>query len=273
MPIALKEGMAQPMLIAAVDLGPLTGRVLYHAAGFARLLNLKLRVVHVGANTSPELHEQVLTTCLREGPYQMNLDEGDVVVRRGQVSAAIVREAKRADAPLIVMGARGRSAVTSLLLGSTSQAVLRQAATPVLLVPPTDIDIVRVDDSVTLTSGPIIAAVDLQEQCRESLVMASLLASVGSQPLVLMTVAKSRTPDDHASLQLRERGQLMYPKKPTAVIVRRGDIPEEIARCASAEHSGLVVMGLRGTPKCQPGTIAGAVLKTKKAFVLAVPGC
>jgi hypothetical protein len=88
-----------------------------------------------------------------------------------------------------------------------------------------------------------------------------------------MTVAKSRTSDRHASVQLHERGQLMYPKRPAAVIVRRGDIPKEIARCASTEHSGLVVMGLRGTPKCQPGTIASAVLKTKKAFVLAVPGC
>ena len=37
--------------------------------------------------------------------------------------------------------------------------------------------------------------------------------------------------------------------------------------------AGLVVMGLRASPKCQPGSIAAAVLKTRKAFVLAVPGC
>jgi len=32
--------MALPVVIAAVDLGPQTPRVLYHAAGFARLLDL-----------------------------------------------------------------------------------------------------------------------------------------------------------------------------------------------------------------------------------------
>jgi hypothetical protein len=55
--------------------------------------------------------------------------------------------------------------------------------------------------------------------------------------------------------------------------VRRGDIPGEISRCALTEGSGLVVMGLRPRPRGTPGTIASAVLKTNRAFVLAVPGC
>ena len=51
----------------------------------------------------------------------------------------------------------------------------------------------------------------------------------------------------------------------------RKDVAEEISRCASAEGAGLVVMGLRA--RGQPGVIASAVLKTHRAFVLAVPGC
>ena len=265
--------MPQPVLIAAIDLGPLTGRVLYHAAGFARLLNLKLRVLHVSTETSPAMHQKVMDACRREGPCQVNFDPDDVLVRGGQVSDVIAREARDAEAPLIVMGARGRTGVASLLLGSTSQALLRQAPAPVLLVPPTDMDIVNVSDHVSLTSGPIIAAVDLSEECGKQLVMASLLACVGAQPLMLMTVANSPTSDERASVQLKQRGSHLYPKRPTAVIVRRGAIPNEIARCASTEQSGLVVMGLRRSPECHPGTIASAVLKTKKAFVLAVPGC
>jgi len=46
-----------------------------------------------------------------------------------------------------------------------------------------------------------------------------------------------------------------------------------ISRCAATEGAGLVVMGLRNRPRCQPGSIATAVMKTGKAFVLAVPGC
>jgi nucleotide-binding universal stress UspA family protein len=265
--------MPQPVLIAAIDLGPLTGRVLYHAAGFARLLNLKLRVLHVSPDLSPAMHDAVVETCCREAPLQMQFESQDVMLRPGVVADVIAEEAQHAEAPLIVMGAHGRTGVASLLLGSTSKALLRKATAPVLLVPPTDMDIVSVGNTVTLTSGPIIAAVDLSQESGKQLVMASLLARLGRQPLKLMTVATNTTPVEDANAQLQQRGSQLYPKRASAVIVRRGAIPAEIARCASTEHSGLVVMGLRSTPTCQPGSIANAVLKTKKAFVLAVPGC
>lgn len=74
--------MALPTLIAAVDLGPQTGRVLYHAAAFARLLDLKLRMVHVSTDGTAAMHERVLNACLRQMPYQMDVGPDDVVVRR-----------------------------------------------------------------------------------------------------------------------------------------------------------------------------------------------
>jgi nucleotide-binding universal stress UspA family protein len=265
--------MSLPVLIAAVDLGPQTARVLYHAGGFARLLGLKLKVVHVSPDTSAAAHERVLNACLRHAPYQVDFNSDDVVVRSGQVSEVIAREARREQASLVVMGARGHSRVASLILGSTSAAVLRAATVPVLLVPPTDADIVDFGDGVALTCGPVIAAVDLTEHCDAQLRMASLLAHVGAQPLILMTVAKSRLTDHRAGVMLRQRAHGLEPKRPVSMIVRRGSVATEIARCARAEGAGLVVMGLRASPKCQPGIVAGAVLKTKKAFVLAVPGC
>lgn len=265
--------MSLPVLIAAVDLGPQTSRVLYHAAGFARLLDLKLKVLHVSADASAAAHERVLNLCLRLSPYQVDLGPDDVVVRSGQVSEMIAREAQRDDATLVVMGARGRSGVASLILGSTSDAVLRAAAVPVLVVPPTDTDIVNFGDGAALTCGPVIAAVDLAEHCDKQLRMASLLAHIGAQRLILMTVAKSRLTDHQAGIMLRQRAHGLEPSRPAALIVRRGAVAAEIACCAATEGAGLVVMGLRASPKCHPGSIAGAVLKTKKAFVLAVPGC
>ena len=260
-------------VLAAVDLGPQTSRVLYHAAAFARLFDLRLRVMHVGSDTSAAAHERLLAACLERAPYQVDLGEDDVVIRAGGVSDAIAREAQRERARLVVMGSRGRGAVTSLLLGSTSEAVMRAATVPVLLVPPTDIDIVDIGDTVALRCGPIVAAVDLAEHCDEQLRMASLLAHVAAAPLLLMTVAKSRVTDHQAGEQLRGRAHGLEPKRPTEMIVRRGSIPEEIARCAETEGAGLVVMGLRASPRCQPGGIASAVLRSRKAFVLAVPGC
>lgn len=265
--------MALPVLIAAADLGPQTPRVLYHAAGFARLMDLKVKVIHVSADTSDAARERALHACLQQGPYQVDFTLDDIVVRAGQVSEAIAREALRDHATLVVMGARGHNGVASLFLGSTSEAVLRAATVPVLLVPATDTDIVNLDQGVSLTCGPVIAAVDLEEHCDQQLQMASRLAHIGGQPLILMTVAKTRVTDHDASVELRRRAHGLEPKRPAATIVRRGAVAAEIARCAATEGAGLVVMGLRASPKCQPGGIASAVLKTKKAFVLAVPGC
>ena len=265
--------MSRPVLIAGVDLGPQTGRVLYHAAGFARLLDLRLKIVHVSSDTSLAAHENVWSSCLRALPYPIDLGPDDVVIRTGHVSDAIVREAVREQAALIVVGARGHSAVKKLILGSSSDAVLRRANSPVLLVPMDGPDIVSVAERVVLTSGPVMAAVDLDEHCDQQLHLASVLAHIAGQPLKLMTVAKSRVTDHQASLELRRRAHELEPQRPTSLIVRRGTVPEEIARCASTEGAGLVVMGLRAGPKCQPGTIASAVLKGHQAFVLAVPGC
>jgi nucleotide-binding universal stress UspA family protein len=263
--------MQPETVIAAVDLGPSTARVLHHGAAFARLLGARLRVLYVDSNATAEARERVLEACLRQGPYEVDFDEAQVVIRTGRVSEGIAREAAAHVRPLIVMGSRGRGSVARLVLGSTSEAVLRNATAPVLLVPPVDIDIVSIGDRVVLTCGTVLAAVDLAEECPHMLEMASRLAYIAEQPLKLLTVARARVSDRDATEQLRRRARGLQPVTASAVLVGRGSVANEISRCAVEEGAGLVVMGLRATPKCQPGTIATAVLKTSKAFVLAVP--
>ena len=258
-------------VIAAIDLGPLTTRVLYHAVGFARLIGVPLKVLHVNADCSLDARLRVLNACLRLAPYQADFDDRQIVIRTGCVSDAIAREAISSDAALVVMGSRGQNVLAKFILGSTSEAVLRSATTPVLLVPPIDMDIVTIGDRVALTSGSVVAAVDLSEGSDEQLHMAAAIAKVGRRSLVLMTVAKSRVTNHQASQALRERAHRMTTMKPQALVVRRGSVPQEISRGARLEGSGLVVMGLRASPRGRPGLIASAVLKTRSAFVLAVP--
>jgi nucleotide-binding universal stress UspA family protein len=263
-------------VIAAIDLGPSSGRVLYHAAAFARLLDRPLKILHVTPEVSPDAYQHVLDFCLRQGPYEIDFDDPDVaqvVLRSGRVSEAIVREAHKAHAPLIVMGERGHGAIARILLGSTSEAVLRSASAPVLLVPPIGINIVNLSDRTALTCGPVLAAVDLGDDSPQQLQMASEMAQLSGEPLLLMTVATKALTEDEASKMLFVRCHGLTPVKPRAVIVRRGKVVDEISLCAKAEGAGLVVMGLRSKPRGQPGSIASAVLKTKRAFVLAVPGC
>jgi len=58
----------------------------------------------------------------------------DMVVRTGHVSTEIVSLAESGKYELLVLGAKGRTAVADLLLGSVAQRVLATAQTPVLPV-------------------------------------------------------------------------------------------------------------------------------------------
>ena len=257
-------------VVAAIDLGPSSERVLRHAAGLARLLESPLKIVHVTNDVSPDGHQRVADFCVRAAPYELDPDQVDIVLRTGHVSDGINREAARSDAVMVVAGSRGHGRIARLLLGSSSEAMLRTAPAPVLLVPPIELDIVDIADRVMLNSGPILAAVDLAEECDQQLETAGQFAALAKQPLILMTVASKKISDHDAGVMLRSHAQTLA-IKPHAMIVRRGDVAEEISRCAVQEGAGLVVMGLRASGRGQPGAIASAVLKTRRAFVLAVP--
>lgn len=258
-------------VIAAIDLGPASRRVLYHAAAFAKLWSAPLRVLHVTASPHDSDRRRVFDYCVRNGPYEIDFAEDDVRVRSGFVSDAIHREARGENAALIVMGSHNHGALAKWLLGSTTTVVLQNAASPVLLVPPVDLDIVDIGDRPRLTCGAVLAALDLAETGVRQMEMIAAIAAMTAAPLLLMTAACPGISDHDAAVMLRERAR-PYALTPYAVIVRRGNVAEEISRCAVTEGAGLVVMGLTDRPRRQPGAIATAVLRTNRAFVLAVPG-
>ena len=58
----------------------------------------------------------------------------NIVIRTGHVAREIIACAKAGTSDMIVMGAKGRSAIADLLLGSVAQRVLATAKQPVVLV-------------------------------------------------------------------------------------------------------------------------------------------
>jgi nucleotide-binding universal stress UspA family protein len=84
---------------------------------------------HVGLR--PHAHEDVARAhrFLRERGIASTMQMED-----GHPASEIARVAEEGGYDLIVAGSRGRNAVGELLLGSVSQAVVRQAACPVLVV-------------------------------------------------------------------------------------------------------------------------------------------
>ena len=63
----------------------------------------------------------------------------EAMVLVGEPAAEIVALARREHAQLIVIATHGLSGYRRLLLGSTTEKVLRQTAVPVLLTPPTEL--------------------------------------------------------------------------------------------------------------------------------------
>jgi nucleotide-binding universal stress UspA family protein len=257
-------------VLTAIDMSESSRRVLLHGAALARLFSTRLQVLHVGVDTSAEERERVFEFCALQAPYEVDLSDEDIVLGTGLVSEAIHREAVKQKARLVVVGSRGHGKIATFLLGSTTEALLRNAPAPILMVPPIDFDIVDLADRARLSCGPVLAAVDLSDANDQQLQFAGELAQLAGQPLLLLTVTGRGVADRVSNDKLRDRAHRAA-VMPHAMIVRHGDIAEEISRCAVTERIGLVVMGLRATPRQHAGAIATAVFRTNTAFVLAVP--
>ena len=204
----------------------------------------------------------------------------DVEVEASDVAAAIVEQARRTDADLIVMGTHGRSGLSRLRLGSVAEAVTRAAPCPVLLVrTEADLDgwrlrrvLAAVDPNDLDTSADLVPA-----QAQRA---ADLAASFGAH-LDLLAVAE-RSPDrGYPSLRRCAASLLSItvrlarrPSAPARVdyIVRQGDPVDAIVAEAERTEADLVVVGTRrrGLRRLVLGSVAEGVARRSPCPVLVV---
>ncbi|WP_410674347.1 universal stress protein [Amycolatopsis sp. cmx-4-68] len=126
-------------VVTGIDGSEAGARVLAAALAEARVRRAPLVVLHAWADTpSPHRDPRCVTDAGRRLLDERLLahDTGDVPVEQVVVHAHPRRELieRSGDAQLVVVGDRGRGGFPGLLLGSTGQALLHQAACPVLLV-------------------------------------------------------------------------------------------------------------------------------------------
>src|SRR3712207_5329345 len=115
------------------------------AVGLARSTSSELHVVHTW-RTVPSVHFDSFVRQELEGQAQRILDEqvrkieglgGTVAqawLREGGAAEEIVALAEEIEAGLIAVGSRGRGRIRRLLMGSVSDAVVRHAHCPVIVV-------------------------------------------------------------------------------------------------------------------------------------------
>ncbi len=139
-------------IVVALDLSGTTGPVLAQARVFATTLGAKLWLVHVaqpepdfvGYEVGPQTVRKAVADHLHEehreiqGHADALRAEGidcTALLIQGATVEVILKEAADVAAELIVIGSHGHGFVKKLLLGGTSDDVVRRSRIPVLVVP------------------------------------------------------------------------------------------------------------------------------------------
>jgi nucleotide-binding universal stress UspA family protein len=139
-------------ILVALDLSTATERTLATAIKHARATHAEVTLLHVAAPEpdfvgytagSPVVRDQVAHEHREEhrtlqSHAQALRDLGlnaRALLIQGPTAEAILAEAGRMGADLIIMATHGRGALMDLVVGSVSHAVLKSSRIPVLLVP------------------------------------------------------------------------------------------------------------------------------------------
>ena len=138
-------------ILVGVDFSSASRTALDHAAALAHGLDATLEVVHVVPRMKPsvpfsqanrrrvaELQRAAVADArqkLDAWVKRLRNVKARARVVRGLPHEALLAQAKRAKADLVVVGERGQNLAEALLIGSTAERVARKARRPVLLIP------------------------------------------------------------------------------------------------------------------------------------------
>ncbi len=202
------------------------------------------------------------------------------VVLSGKPCEEIVKFQEHKDADLIVMGAKGISAIEAILLGNTANRVVRDAKCPVLIVR---------GDVTDYKLRKILVPTDLSEYSEYALQQAVLLAEKSGAEIELLHVLDVHTYDARKVEEFlkSEKGQALQQKVQDAmkipgdsrgvpihkVIVRGFETSSEIATYARENEIDLIVMashGRRGFSKWLLGSVTDKVIRIAPCPVMSV---
>jgi len=263
--------MMTQRILCPVDFSEASKRALQYAVALARWHDSEITVVHVedvllhaatieggGHPDMVERQYQALHDFIDEaGGTNRNVR---VHIASGRVVSGILERATRDASDLIVMGTNGRSGVARAVLGSVTEDVVRQAAMPVLTIPPS----AQVREFARMPFDPILCASDFSAACGRALDLAIKMGQEADARLILLhawqrrRVDEGRVPppasarvDGSASRQdalARLRHGLpvdaVFRCRPEAIVVE-GRPADAILETAAREHVKLIVMGVQ----------------------------
>ena len=185
------------------------------------------------------------------------------------------------------MSSHGLTGARKLFFGSTTERVLRETTVPVLVTPPNAEGPESLHD-LQRTVRKILVPVDLSSASLHQLWIARGVSEALNAPMVVTTViepvgtslaAKRHRPGAEAERKARVEDGLarLLATLPQGLraeaLVTSGDPAEEIVKIARERQTGLVVIGLHGSPGRGPrmGSVTYRVICLSRGLVLALP--
>lgn len=139
-------------ILVAVDFSNRIAEVIEQAKKVAQTPNSKVWLIHVtppdpdfvGYSVGPQSERDFVAHKFRDEhkmlqeyakEFHSQGIECTALLVQGSTVTTIVEESKKLSVDIIVMGTHNKSAVMKIILGSTSEGVLKHSTLPVLLVP------------------------------------------------------------------------------------------------------------------------------------------
>jgi nucleotide-binding universal stress UspA family protein len=250
-------------------------------------------------NSDYPVNQQYLADLLKDASLQLvdlkrRADQRGVAITarvvRGIPSEEVIATARAEGADLIVVGARGRTGLAHVLLGSTAERVIHGAPCPVMIVrtEPSDIE----DDgtpSRPVTLKRILMPVDFSDCSLEAFEYAVVVAQQAKASLILLhvlepvsygldfTFGHSRTREQERERWATRLEQLVsshqHSHVPMESQLRGGSPADSILDSIQSLDCDLVVMGThghRGISHVISGSVTEAVLRKARCPVIAV---
>ena len=264
-------------IICPVDFSESSVRALAYAAALARWYDAQLTVLHVVPTfeamqvrgdlvepirvVTPMAREQVIEEMSRSLNLAVLSSRATPIAESGDPQATIIDQALSKKADLIVMGTHGRRGFKRLLLGSATEAVLREAPCPVLTVPPH----ASAGLSQTVAFKRILCPIDFSPAALQALGFALDLARQADGRVMLLHVVEwlaEEEPRASAPFNVPEYRRYMVEDAQERLrnlvaeesrawveiddVVVSGRTYREILRAAETKPADLIVMGAQG---------------------------
>ncbi|MGB9029895.1 MAG: universal stress protein [Acidobacteriaceae bacterium] len=260
-------------ILCPIDFSDFSGRAYKYAASLAQRYGAKLFVQHVVEDwrypcanfvTSFEQYDAFCKCLFHQGRERLqefardHAREGwrpECVTYAGTAADCILSFAEREDVSLIVMGTHGFRGADRIMLGSVTEAVLRKASCPVLVVhnePQKPLAVPRGPDEVQLHQ--ILCCMDFSPFANDACEYALSLAKEYKATLTLVHVLDGWITRPHRGESIRqaeEQLEKFFPAKSIQgcsvhAVVRHGAAYNEIGHLACQINADLIVMAVRG---------------------------